>query len=403
MSINLNDYGYTQADSSAACDLLKNNSDLIPARVIERRRELYKVICEHGEAGTELKGSFYHQMTDEDKFPSVGDFVLIQYNHQGSSLITTILPRRSKFSRANLGGHAEGYAKFIKEQVVAVNFDTVFILSSLNDDFNPARIARYLSASWQSGGFPVVLLTKADLCSSYGIQAAETQKLAREAPVIPISSKTGYGLEDLAPFLEPSKTIVFLGSSGVGKSSLLNRLAGEDLMEVKTIREDDSKGRHTTTHRQLFRLHSGVLIIDTPGMRELGLWDSREGMSMAFGEVEDLISRCRFSDCTHQGEPGCAIRSALEEGTITPMQWKNYQKQLRETVFVENHTDYLKKKREFRKSIAQMNRNKSIRQKNRFYRRPGKRYKLPEILYSGGKNEIQQRRKSHVAGRLEAE
>jgi ribosome biogenesis GTPase len=359
MSINLKDYGYTQADHSIACNIINTNDDLIPARVIERRREQFKVICEHGEIGAELKGNFYHQITDEDQFPAVGDFVLVQYNCLGNSLITTVLPRRSKFSRANLGGHAAQYAKFIKEQVVAVNFDTVFILSSLNNDFNPARIARYLSASWQSGGFPVILLTKADLCSNPGIQVAETRKLAHEVPIIPISSKTGYGLEELKPFLEPLKTIVFLGSSGVGKSSLLNRLAGEELMEVKTIRDDDSKGRHTTTHRQLFRLQNGVLIIDTPGLRELGLWDSREGMSLAFGEVEELISHCRFSDCTHQTEPGCAIRNALEKGTISPLQWKNYQKQLREIVFVENHADYLKKKREFRKSIARMNHDKN--------------------------------------------
>jgi ribosome biogenesis GTPase len=265
------------------------------------------------------------------------------------------LPRRSKFSRANFGGHAEGCAKFIKEQIAAVNFDYVFILSSLNHDFNPARLARYLSASWQSGGFPVVILTKADLCDDPNIQAAEVHKLAREVPVIPISSKTGFGLEELTPFLEPAKTIVFLGSSGVGKSSLLNRLAGEELMEVKTIRDDDSKGRHTTTHRQLFRLPSGALVIDTPGMRELGLWDSREGMSLAFAEIEEIAAQCRFSDCTHQSEPDCAIQAALKNSRITPKQWKQYQTQRREAAFVESHSDYLRKKREFRKSIALQN------------------------------------------------
>jgi ribosome biogenesis GTPase len=360
MFADIKDYGFTQADFSAAMDLSKDKNDLIPGRVIEHRRELYKVICEHGDVGAELKGSFYHTLTGEDEFPAVGDFVLMHYNSQGSSLIAAVLARRSKFSRANFSGHEEAYAKFIKEQVVAANFDYVFILSSLNHDFNTARLARYLTASWQSGGFPVIVLTKADLCEDPNIQAAETRKLARDVPVIPVSSKTGSGLDDLQPFLEPGKTVVFLGSSGVGKSSLLNSLAGEKLMEVKTIRDDDSKGRHTTTHRQLFRLPSGVLVIDTPGMRELGLWDSREGISLAFANVEELITQCRFSDCTHRTEPGCAIQAALEEGAITPEQWKQYQAQQRETAYVESHSAYLKQKREFQKSIAQWSK---IRQK----------------------------------------
>ena len=357
MFVDLKDFGFVPSSSS------ENENGFAPARVIECRRELYKVICEHGETGAQLKGSFYNTLKDEEEFPAVGDFVLIQYNAQGNSQIVKVLPRRSKFSRANLSGHGEGYAKFIKEQIVAVNFDYVFILSSLNHDFNQARIARYLSASWQSGGFPVVILTKSDLCEDSFVQAAEARKLAREVPVICISSKTGEGLDELAPFLEPAKTIVFLGSSGVGKSSLLNRLAGEDLMEVKTIRDDDSKGRHTTTHRQLFRLPSGALIIDTPGMRELGLWDSREGMSLAFAEVEEVIAQCRFSDCTHQSEPGCAVRDALEDGRITPAQWKQYRVQQREAAFVESHSDFLKKKREFQKSIAQFSRSRKKEQK----------------------------------------
>jgi ribosome biogenesis GTPase len=355
MSTELKDYCYTQAEISSVQEVLKDNSALIPARIIERRRETFKVICEHGETGAELKGSFYNTLTDEDGFPTVGDFILIQYNSHGNSLITKVLPRRSKFSRANLGGHAEGYAKFIKEQIVAVNFDYVFILSSLNHDFNPARLVRYLSSSWQSGGFPVIILTKADLCGDPNIQVAEVHKLAREVPVIPISSKTGFGLNGLTPFLEPAKTIVLLGSSGVGKSSLLNRLAGEELMDVKGIRDDDGKGRHTTTHRQLFRLPSGALVIDTPGMRELGLWDSREGMSLAFAEVEEIITQCHFSNCAHQSEPGCAVQAALKDGRITPKQWKQYQTQQREAAFVESHSDYLRKKREFRKSIALQN------------------------------------------------
>ena len=360
MFVDLKDYGFKEADFSAAMELINNKSaeSLVPGRVTESRRDRFKVMCEHGEVPAEIKGSFYHGLTDRTDYPVTGDFVIMQYSGQGNSLIAGVLPRRSKFSRTDFSGHAAGYVKNIREQIAAVNFDYVFILSSLNMDFNPNRIARYLSASWQSGAFPVIILTKADLSPDTGTAVAEARKIAREVPVIPVSSKTGFGLDDLKPFLEPAKTIVFLGSSGVGKSSLLNRLAGEELMIVKTIREDDSKGRHTTTHRQLFRLPSGAMVIDTPGMRELGLWDSREGISMVFTEVEELFSQCRFSDCRHESEPGCAVLAALDNGELSREMWNKYLMQRKEAAFVENHSEYLKQKKQFRKSIARMMRQK---------------------------------------------
>jgi ribosome biogenesis GTPase len=348
---NLTDYGFTQAELSAEIP-----AGLFFGRITEDRRDLYKVICEHGEVPAVIKGSFYHTLNERDELPAVGDFAFIKYNPMGNSQIAGLLPRRSKFSRNNFLGHDADYTKNVVEQVVAANFDYVFILCSLNYDFNLSRIARYLTASWQSGGLPVVVLTKADLCEDVSSKVQEVQKIAREAPVIPLSSKTAFGLDAVAPFMEKGKTIVFLGSSGVGKSSLLNALAGETLMEVKEIREDDSKGRHTTTHRQLHRLPNGTLIIDTPGMRELGLWDAGEAVSMAFSEVEDLIGRCRFSNCTHSSEPGCAILAALDDGSLTPREWRNYQTQKRETAFVENRSAYLKQKTEFHKSLARMNR-----------------------------------------------
>jgi ribosome biogenesis GTPase len=362
MFADLKDYGFTQSDFFASHELLneKNQEEFVPGRVIECRRERYKVISEYGELNAELKGSFLHGLEEGGLFPVVGDFVIVKYNSGGSSLIDAVLPRRSRFSRVDFLGHAENFAKNVREQVSAANFDYVFILSSLNFDLNLNRLARYLTASFQSGGFPVFVLTKADLLGEDDIagKVAEVRKMARDVPVIPISSRTGFGLVELSPFLEPAKTVVFLGSSGVGKSSLLNRLAGEELMEVKEIREDDSKGRHTTTHRQLFRLPSGALVIDTPGMRELGLWDSREGISLAFADVEELFSQCRFSDCTHETEPGCAVRAALEDGSLSPRQWKNYKAQIRESAFVLNHSAYLKQKKEFHKSLSRNIRDK---------------------------------------------
>ena len=375
MNTELNSYGFTGADFLAAQEIIKekNQEGFIPGRIIESRRERFKVICEYGEVTAEIKGSFFHNLEEKDHldekntsllssiiepraFPVVGDMVVIRYNKHGSSLIDSVLKRRSRFSRVDFLGHEEGYVKNVQEQVVAANFDYVFILSSLNHDLNLKRLARYLTATLQSGGFPVFVLTKADLVNDPNEKTAEVQKMAREVPVITVSSKTGFGLDDLLPFLEPAKTAVFLGSSGVGKSSLLNRLAGQELMEVKEIREDDSKGRHTTTYRHLFRLSSGALVVDTPGMRELGLWDSREGISLAFAEVEELFSKCRFNNCSHQSEPGCAVLAALEEGSLSQGQWKTYQAQRRETAFVLSHSAYLKQKHEWGKSISQFSR-----------------------------------------------
>ncbi|MCL2184730.1 MAG: ribosome small subunit-dependent GTPase A [Treponema sp.] len=377
MTIELSNYGFTGADFLAAQEIIKekNKPGFIPARIIESQRERFKVICEYGEVSAEIKGSFFHnlenctnnpfneknstpisQYYEPDAFPVAGDFVVIKYNANGSSLIDAVLPRRSRFSRADFLGHEEGYVKNVKEQVSAANFDYIFIMSSLNLDLNLKRLARYLTASLQSGGFPVFVLTKADLVENASEQIAEVRKIAREVPVITISNKTGFGIDDLSPFLEPAKTVVFLGSSGVGKSSLINRLVGQNVMEVKEIREDDSKGRHTTTYRQIFRLASGALVIDTPGIRELGLWDSKEGISLAFAEIEELFSKCRFNNCAHQTEPGCAVLAALEDGSISAEQWKSYLAQQKETAFTLSHSAYLKQKQQFHKSIARHNR-----------------------------------------------
>jgi len=375
MLIDLKDFGFTGAEFTAAREIIKEKSrlsaDYMPGRIIESRREKYTVICERGEVKAEIKGSFFHNNKEENSldekaaasnpffqflepsaFPVVGDYVIIRYNENGASLIDAVLKRRSRFSRVDFLGHEEGYVKNVKEQVNAANFDFVFIMSSLNFDLNLNRLARYLTASLQSGGFPVFILTKADLVDDPLSHAAEVQKIAKELPVISISSKTGFGISGLTPFLQPSKTVVFLGSSGVGKSSLLNALAGRELMEVKTIREDDSKGRHTTTYRQLFRLSGGALVIDTPGMREMGLWDSQDGISLAFADVEELFLKCRFSDCSHKTEPGCAVLAALEDGSLSPVQWKNYLAQSRENAFVISRSAYLKKKQEFHKNIT---------------------------------------------------
>jgi ribosome biogenesis GTPase len=343
-------YGFTG-------EITVGDDNLVPGRVVELRRERYTCVSAYGEIPAVLKGGFVHRAKASEDFPTVGDFVLFKYNENGSSPIVRLLPRISKFSRSDFGGHIAGYAKNAREQVVAANFDYVFIVSSLNRDFNLNRIARYLTAAWQSGGFPVVVLTKADLCvDGYDAQVAAARELAGAAPVIPVSSYSGFGLSALESYLAPAKTAVLLGSSGVGKSSLLNALAGEELMAVKGIREDDSRGRHTTTHRQLATLPSGAFVIDTPGMRELGLWDAGEGIAEAFPDVEALFSRCRFSDCGHRTEPGCAVLAALEDGSLSRETWERYQAQKRESAFTEDKAAYLNGKKEWHKSLTKLNR-----------------------------------------------
>ncbi|MDF2543099.1 MAG: rsgA [Herbinix sp.] len=346
--INLKEYGFTQEIQEEK----KAFPDSIPARITEVHRELYKIISQHGESNAKLKGSFYNQVTMAEDFPAVGDFVLINYNTQGDSVIVKVLPRKSKFSRPDYSGHNAGYVKTILEQVVAANFDYVFIMASLNYDFNINRIQRYVAVAWESGGIPVVILTKADLVPDYIEQVKEVQNQIMGVDIIAVSSVNSVGIEKLSQYLTPGKTLVFLGSSGVGKSSLVNTLAGETIMLVNTIREDDSKGRHTTTHRQLILLQNGVMIIDTPGMRELGMWDVKEGLGETFSDIEDLFDKCKFSDCSHKKEPGCAVTKAIENGSLQISRWKNYLRLKGEAKFTEDKSGYLKTKKDWGKKIS---------------------------------------------------
>ena len=239
---------------------------------------------------------------------------------------------------------------------MAANFDYVFILQSLNHDFNPKRLERYLTLSWQSGATPVILLTKADLVEDYWGYLTQVERVAMGVNTHVVSAHTGYGLPRLNAYLQPGKTVVFLGSSGVGKSSLVNALAGEEIMAVSAIREDDSRGRHTTTHRQLITLNSGVSIIDTPGMRELGMWEVDEGITDAFCDVEQYLGKCRFSDCRHENEPGCAIRAAIASGALDGARWESYRKLKEEAV---DKDEMLRRKHEWSKGVAKFTRSRN--------------------------------------------
>jgi ribosome biogenesis GTPase / thiamine phosphate phosphatase len=339
--IQLKDLGYNDLfDRQITAD--EKNAGLIPARVISVQKETYHIISTFGENTAKLKGSIFYQTSEYCTYPAVGDFVLIKRNEMGSDIIYRVLDRRTCFSRLNptLRNNISGAT----EQIIASNFDYVFIMASLNYDFNVRRIERYLATAWQSGGTPIIVLTKADLCDDYTDMVAELETAAPGVDIVVISAHTGFGMENLSKYLKPAHTYVFLGSSGIGKSSLVNALANQELMKVNVIREDDSKGQHTTTYRQLFSLKNGVLIIDTPGMRELGVWDVEEGLNDTFSEIDELSSSCRFNDCSHTNEPGCAVKEALNNGTLSADRWKSYIKLMKEAKHSAKKAAFLKAK-----------------------------------------------------------
>lgn len=297
--------------------------EILIGRICSIQRDSYKILYENQEIQAILKGQFYR--TKNGDFPVVGDYVKFKFNEIGSSRIEEICPRKSLLKRADQSGHAIGYVKTMLKQTMVANFDYVFILTSLNDNYNTNRIARYVSLTLQGGGIPVVILTKADLCDNVEDYVKEVRNFSDQVRVHVISSIKGEGLEDIRQYLQPNTTIALLGSSGVGKSTLVNALAGKEIMKTAAIREKDSKGRHTTTSRELMVLDNGVIMIDTPGMREVGMIEVIDGIEEAFPEIDRLIGTCRFANCKHRTEPGCAILQALADGSLSEEKWNLYQ------------------------------------------------------------------------------
>ncbi len=319
-------------------------SELIPARITQEHRNGYLAYSRHGEFRAELAGSFRHRAGSRSRSerPAVGDWVALQFHDNGNqTMIHGVLPRASAFSRKVAGVRSE-------EQVVAANIDTVFIVAGLDGNFNPRRIERALILAWESGAQPVVVLNKCDLSDALDAQVAEMRNVALGVPVLTASATEGSGLEALTAYAGPGKTVALIGSSGVGKSSITNRLAGMNVQKVEYVSESVGKGRHTTTRRELISLPSGGAIIDTPGMRELQLWDGDQGIGETFDDVEELAAQCRFRDCDHRDEPGCAVAHALADGRLDAGRFGNYRKMQREIAYLASRQDTLARRQQTR-------------------------------------------------------
>lgn len=351
--INLTKYGWNEFFEKD-WDIIKGANNF-PGRVTADFGQNLKIICERGE----FLAQKHIKFEGDSAQVAVGDWVsLEEADGLDVLLIKKVLRRKTKFSRAAAG-------QKVKEQIVAANVDYVFLVQSMNRDFNMRRLERYLICGWESGAIPVVILTKADGCDSPGEFVKKVEEAAPGVEVHPVSSVEGTGLENLKKYILPGKTVALLGSSGVGKSTLLNALAGTEIMKTGEIRENDARGRHTSTHRELFLIEEGGLFLDTPGMRTLSIWEAEDGIREVFGDIEDLARNCRFADCTHGNEPDCEIRRGLEEGFLSRVRWDSWLKLQRELQFIEAKKD-INVKREIENKWKKIN--KQSRQRDKFKR-----------------------------------
>jgi ribosome biogenesis GTPase / thiamine phosphate phosphatase len=329
--VTLSQWGWNSYFEATWNDADRQNA--VPARVVAQQRKYWRVIGAFGESLAEASGKLRLAAEEGSDWPAVGDWVSLKLRKSSeAALICTVLPRQNRFCRKAAG-------KRIVEQVIAANVDTALVVIALDDDFNPRRAERYIAQCWESGVKAVLLLNKADKCEDASRKAAEMERVTLGNPVSVVSARTGSGMEAVERLLIAGHTLVMLGSSGAGKSTITNRLLREPLQKVNEVRLSDNRGRHTTTARELFALPGGALLIDTPGLRELQLWDTEEGLTQAFADIDLLAARCRFKDCRHELEPGCAVRAAVQGGELDLARLENRRKLLREQEFLRRKVD----------------------------------------------------------------
>ena len=335
----LEDLGWTTALADA--QLEHDISGRVPARVVAEDRGSYQVLGPAGEQRASVTGRFRFETSDPADYPAVGDWVAVEGGLAGDTIIHAVLPRHSALVRQAAGRRTEA-------QVVGANLDVVFVVAALNGDLNLRRLERYVAVAWESGAEPVVLLSKADLSDDVEATLAGVSAVAAGAAVLIVSSFDGRGVDAVRARIGPGRTAAFVGSSGVGKSTLLNKLAGEERASVSEIRAGDARGRHTTTRRQIHLLPEGGLVLDTPGMRELALWDG-DGLEQSFAEIDELAAACRFGDCAHSAEPGCAVQAAIAAGSLAADRLESWRKLEREALHQARRVSVLARNEERRK------------------------------------------------------